>query len=85
MPDEMNLINEARSPLANIWVKSKDLGNSFQGRRVKGRFDRQFVSEMIAKLPNLRMVYICGPQAMYKTITEDLISVGITEEYIYYV
>ena len=50
------------------------------------KFSRQLVQQRIAPLAgNLRMVYICGPQQMYKDMTGYLKEIGVEAEKIFYV
>jgi NAD(P)H-flavin reductase len=89
MPDEMNIINAAGS-IAKIYVRVTGAmpPGAFQGYAIdpKMKFSRQLVQQNIAPLAgNLRMVYICGPQQMYKDMTGYLTEIGVGMDKIFYV
>jgi len=87
VPDQLQLICKAKSPKAQVQVRVKERVPSwaFQGCQLHERIGQKVVEEFIQKISRLQMVYICGPQAMYRDLVQALREGGVSEELIFFV
>ena len=85
MPDEIRLINES-DIRTKFYVRIKEpTPECFDNFKI-GRFGVQLLEDKVKPLlDTLSMVYICGPQKMYKEMSTDLQSLGVDKHKIFYV
>ena len=88
VPDQFSIICQAALPNIRIFlrIKGEVPSNAFNGCLLpKVRFGIELIRSHVAPLPNLRMVYVCGTQEMYRAIIFSLESCGINKERIFLV
>lgn len=76
MPDEMAVINNARSAVANIHIRVSRVGLSMQQHNAfsgfvlpTARFGRELVRQRLTQLTRIQMVYLCGPPLMCRDMS----------------
>lgn len=87
MPDQLQLICKAKSPRAQVQLRVKEQAPNwaFQGCQLHERIGQKAVQDYVQKISQLQMVYICGPQAMYRDMVQTLRECGVSEEVIFFV
>lgn len=86
VPDQLQLMCEARNPRVQISVRVREPipDGAFAGCRLGERIGRSTAQKYI-RPEETQMVYICGPQQMYKEVTEGLTAVGIPDHKVFFV